>query len=157
MCPLLCFHEVSDSEICSTPVMLEFMQYVKGSKNGKPLKTFSDIVEQKKRQTSSAHATCGSKARSEQFFREQATAVKVLTWKMRASVRQCQVSLKRQEHRDAIISCAGVGQRRRLFRGLDMLTINWAIGDLPKECRFLFNTQLMFLKKKKGPNLEAVR
>ena len=32
-----------------------------------------------------------------------------------------------------------------------MLTIRWAIGDLPQECRFLLNTQLMFLKKEKDP------
>ena len=44
---------------------------------------------------------------------------------------------------------AGAGQRRRLFRGLDILTIKWATGDLPEECRFLLNTQLMFLKKEK--------
>ena len=30
---------------------------------------------------------------------------------------------ERQEHLDAIISFAGVGKRRRLFRGLDILTI----------------------------------
>ena len=58
---------------------------------------------------------------------------------------------ERQEHLDAIISFAGVGQRRRLCRGLDILTIKWAIGDLPEECRFLLNTQLMFLKKEKDP------
>ena len=58
---------------------------------------------------------------------------------------------ERQEHLDAIISFAGPGQRRRLFRGLDVLTIKWAIGDLPEECRFLLNTQLMFLKKEKDP------
>ena len=50
----------------------------------------------------------------------------------------------RQEHLDA-----GAGQRRRLFRGLDILTIKWATGDLPEECRFLLNTQLMFLMKEK--------
>ena len=54
---------------------------------------------------------------------------------------------ERQEHLDAIISFAGAGQRRRLFRGRDVLLIKWAIGDLPEGCRFL-NTQLMFLKKK---------
>ena len=42
-------------------------------------------------------------------------------------------------------------ERRRLFWGLDILTIKWAIGDLPEECRFLLNTQLMFLKKEKEP------
>ena len=31
-------------------------------------------------------------------------------------------------------SFAGVEQRRRLLRGLDILTIKWAIGDLPEEC-----------------------
>ena len=58
---------------------------------------------------------------------------------------------ERQEHLHAIISFAGAGQRRRLFRGLDILTVRWAIGDLPEECRFLLNTQLMFLKKEKDP------
>ena len=58
---------------------------------------------------------------------------------------------ERQEHLDAVVSFAGAGQRRRLFRGLDLLTIKWAKGDLPEECRFLLNTQLMFLKKEKDP------
>ena len=58
---------------------------------------------------------------------------------------------ERQEHLDAIVSFAGAGQRRRLFRGLDILTIKWAICDLPEECRFLLNTQLMFLKREKDP------
>ena len=43
------------------------------------------------------------------------------------------------------------GQRRRLFRGLDILTIKWARSDLPEECRSLLNAQLMFLKKEKDP------
>ena len=30
---------------------------------------------------------------------------------------------ERQEHLDAIVSFAGTGQRRRLFRSLDILTI----------------------------------
>ena len=58
---------------------------------------------------------------------------------------------ERQEHLDAIVSFAGAGQRRRLFRGLDILTVKWATGDLPEECRFLVNTQLMFLKEEKDP------
>ena len=53
---------------------------------------------------------------------------------------------ERQEHLDAIVSFSGAGQRRRLFRGLDILTIKWATGDLPEECRFLLNTQMMLLK-----------
>ena len=59
---------------------------------------------------------------------------------------------ERQEYLDAIISFAGVGQRRRLFRGLDIShNAKRATGDLPEECRFLLNTQLMFLKKEKDP------
>ena len=51
-----------------------------------------------------------------------------------------------QEHLDAIISYVGVGQRRRLLCGLGTLTRYCATGDPPEECRFLHNTQLMFLK-----------
>ena len=47
---------------------------------------------------------------------------------------------ERQENLDAIVSFAGGGQRRRLFRRLDTLPIKWATGDLPEECRFLLNT-----------------
>ena len=47
---------------------------------------------------------------------------------------------ERQEHLDAAVSFAGAGQRRRLFRRLDTLTIKWATGDLLEECRFLLNT-----------------
>ena len=58
---------------------------------------------------------------------------------------------ERQEHLDAIASFAGAEQRRRLFRGLDVLTIKRTIGDLPEECRLFLNTQLMFMKKEKDP------
>ena len=58
---------------------------------------------------------------------------------------------ERQEHLDAFVSFAGAGQRRRLFPGLDILTIKWVTGDLPEECRFLLNTHLVFLKKEKDP------
>ena len=58
---------------------------------------------------------------------------------------------ERQEHLDAIISFAGAGQRRRLLQRLDIPTNKWATGDLLEECRFLLNTQLMFLKKEKDP------
>ena len=58
---------------------------------------------------------------------------------------------ERQEHLGAIVSFAGAGQIRRLFWGLDILTIKWATGDLLEECRFLLNTQLMFHKKEKDP------
>ena len=42
---------------------------------------------------------------------------------------------ERQEHLDAIVSFAGAGQRRRLFRRLDILT-NKATGHFPEDCRF---------------------
>ena len=61
---------------------------------------------------------------------------------------------ERQEHFDVVISFAGAGRRRRLFRGLDILTMKWTIGDLPEECRFLFNTQLMFLEKEKDTTMK---
>ena len=40
---------------------------------------------------------------------------------------------ERQEHLDAVVSSAGAGRRRRLFRGLDIPTMKWATGDLPEE------------------------
>ena len=46
---------------------------------------------------------------------------------------------------------AFAGAGKRVLRGLDILTIKWATGDLPEECRFLLNTQLMFLKKENDP------
>ena len=49
------------------------------------------------------------------------------------------------------IAFEGAGQKRRLFGVLDILTVKRATGDLPEECRFLLNTQLMFLKKEKDP------
>ena len=58
---------------------------------------------------------------------------------------------ERQEQLDAIVSFAGAGHRRRLFRGIDILTIKWATSDLPEERRFLLNTQVTFLKKEKDP------
>ena len=57
---------------------------------------------------------------------------------------------ERQQHLDAIIAFAGAGQGTRMFRVLDVLTVKWATGDLPGECRFLLHTQLMFLKKEKN-------
>ena len=54
------------------------------------------------------------------------------------------------------VSFAGAGQRRRLFRGLDILTVKWATGDLPEECRFLLNTQLMFLRKETDPTTKIL-
>ena len=53
----------------------------------------------------------------------------------------------RQEHLDSIVDFAGAGQRRKLFRALDQLTVRWAIDDLPDCCRWLLNTQVFFLRK----------
>ena len=57
------------------------------------------------------------------------------------------------------LACRRLFRRSRpeetLVRQLDIL--KWSTGDLLEECRFLLNTQLMFLKIEKGPNLEAVR
>ena len=50
---------------------------------------------------------------------------------------------ERQEHLDAVVSFACAGQRRRLFRGLDILT---RLANFPEECRLLLSTHLMFLK-----------
>ena len=36
-----------------------------------------------------------------------------------------------------------------MFTVLDVLAVKWATGDLPEECRFLLDTQLIFLKKAK--------
>ena len=62
----------------------------------------------------------------------------------------------RQEHLDANVSFTGTGQKRRLFRSLDILTIKWVMGDLPEECPFQLNTQLDVLEEGEGTNLEAV-
>ena len=34
---------------------------------------------------------------------------------------------------------------------LGILSVEWAIGDILEECRFLLQTQLMFLKREKTP------
>ena len=56
---------------------------------------------------------------------------------------------ERQEYLDAITAFVSAGQRRRLFRIPDILTVKWATGDLPEECRFLRKTQPVFLKSEK--------
>ena len=63
---------------------------------------------------------------------------------------------KRQKQLDAVISFADAGQRKRLFRVLCILTVKWATGDVPEECEFLFNAQLMFLKKEKDPTTKQI-
>ena len=58
---------------------------------------------------------------------------------------------ERREHLGAIVSFTGAGQCGRLFWELDTLTTKLATGDLPEDCRFLLNIQLMFLMKEKDP------
>ena len=43
------------------------------------------------------------------------------------------------------------GQRRRLNRALDDLTVRWAVNALPATCRWLLNTQAIFLRKDREP------
>ena len=61
-----------------------------------------------------------------------------------------------QEHLDAVIFLAGARHTMCLFQALDILTLKWATGDLPEVCRFLLNTQLMFLKKEKNTNTKNI-
>ena len=68
-----------------------------------------------------------------------------------ASQRHAKLAPMSAPDMDAVISFVFAGQGKRLFRGLDIVTIKWAIGDTPEECQFVFNTQLMFLKKEKDP------
>ena len=46
---------------------------------------------------------------------------------------------------------SGPTQRRRLVRALDELTVRWATNNLPASCRWLLNTQLLFLPKSREP------
>ena len=46
---------------------------------------------------------------------------------------------------------SGPTQRRRLVRALDELTVRWATNNLPASCRWLLNTQLLFLRKSREP------
>ena len=57
----------------------------------------------------------------------------------------------RQEHLDDIMKSAGASQKRRLVRCLDDLTVRWATGNVPDSCRWLLNTQVLFLKKGQEP------
>ena len=46
---------------------------------------------------------------------------------------------------------SGPTQRRRLVRALDELTVRWATNTLPATCRWLLNTQVLFLRKSREP------
>lgn len=56
---------------------------------------------------------------------------------------------ERQEHLEDILRSCGVSHRRKLRRALDELTVRWAIGALPSTCRWLLNTQVLFLRKQR--------
>ena len=58
---------------------------------------------------------------------------------------------ERQEHIDDIVKFAGISVRKRLFCALDKLTIQWSRGGLPDTCRWLLNTQALFLIKQCEP------
>ena len=58
----------------------------------------------------------------------------------------------RQEHLDDCLAGAGVSHRRRLVRCLDDLTVAWATNTLPPVCRWMLNTQALFLVKEKEPS-----
>ena len=42
-------------------------------------------------------------------------------------------------------------RRGGCFGCSSFFAVKWATGDIPEECRFLLNTQLMFLKREKRP------
>ena len=54
---------------------------------------------------------------------------------------------ERQEHLDDILKSCGPAVEERLMRALDQLTVRWAVGTLPDACRWLLDTQLLFLRK----------
>ena len=57
----------------------------------------------------------------------------------------------RQEHFDDMMRGSTPGQRRRLNRALDDLTVRWVINALPVTCRWMLNTQALFLRKDREP------
>ena len=63
---------------------------------------------------------------------------------------------ERQENLDAVVSLAGAAEETPVSV-IDILTIKWATGDLPDECRFLLDAKLMFFEERERPDLEAVR
>ena len=74
-----------------------------------------------------------------------------IPWVRLAPLSAAGPSGERQEHLDDIVKEAGVSHRRRFIRCLDELTVKWAIGDLPTTCRWLLNTQVLFLSKHREP------
>jgi hypothetical protein len=56
---------------------------------------------------------------------------------------------------DDILNGAGASQRRRLTRTLDELTVRWATNRLPRACRWLLNTQVLFLRKDREPTCKG--
>ena len=64
---------------------------------------------------------------------------------------------ERQEHVDAVVAFACDGQRTRMFRVLDVLTVKWATGDLPEECRFPSQHAVGVLEEGKKAHNKYVR
>ena len=60
-------------------------------------------------------------------------------------------SADKQEHLDDIMHGAGPAQKRRLVKAMDELTFRWATNTLPEACRWLLNTQILFLRKDREP------
>ena len=56
-----------------------------------------------------------------------------------------------QEQLSDMMRGGGARTRRRLQRALDDLTVRWALNDLPDACRWLLNTQALFLIKSREP------
>ena len=61
----------------------------------------------------------------------------------------------RQEHLDGVLKNCGASRRRRLLRAIDELTVKWAVDALPPSCRWLLNTQLLFLRKNREPTCKT--
>ena len=58
---------------------------------------------------------------------------------------------ERLVHLENVMSCTTIGVKRRFKRALDTLTVRWATGSLPDQCRWLLNTRVLFLRKDRDP------
>ena len=62
----------------------------------------------------------------------------------------------RQEHLNDMLDGSSVRARKRLNRALDELTVRWAVNALPDSCRWLLNTQVLFLTKIREPTCKEL-
>ena len=72
-----------------------------------------------------------------------------LPWPTLSALTSPRPSGERQEHLTAILDEGRPHTRRRMRRVLADLGFRWAVGALPRECRWLLDTQAMFLKKQR--------